>query len=132
MEKVSAMKKVALFLMTKRVARPMKFAAFISIIISVAVMFAACQGAVGPQGPKGDPGTDGAPGTAGTPGTPGSSGTNALSAKPNSPAIMINDVKEDGSDVIGALPGDLNAASYFRGGKEPVKFTRARRQLERR
>ena len=29
--------------MTQRVARPMKFAAFISIIISVAVMLAACQ-----------------------------------------------------------------------------------------
>ena len=42
--------------MTQRVARPMKFAAFISIIISVAVMLAACQGAVGPKGDKGDDG----------------------------------------------------------------------------
>ena len=40
--------------MTQRVARPMKFAAFISIIISVAVMLAACQGAVGKAGEKGD------------------------------------------------------------------------------
>ena len=50
MEKVSAMKKVALFMMTKRVARPMKFAAFISIIISVAVIIGACQGAAGTPG----------------------------------------------------------------------------------
>ena len=45
--------------MTQRVARPMKFAAFISIIISVAVLFAACQGAVGPQGEKGEKGDKG-------------------------------------------------------------------------
>ena len=41
----------------------MKFAAFISIIISVAVMFAACQGAVGKAGDKGDKGDKGDPGT---------------------------------------------------------------------
>ena len=45
--------------MTQRVARPMKFAAFISIIISVAVMLAACQGAVGPKGDTGDSGDKG-------------------------------------------------------------------------
>ena len=45
--------------MTQRVARPIKFAAFISIIVSVAVMFVACQGAVGPQGPPGEDGEDG-------------------------------------------------------------------------
>ena len=58
--------------MTQRVARPMKFAAFISIIISVAVMLAACQGAVGkagdggatgPTGPTGPPGRDATPNT---------------------------------------------------------------------
>ena len=51
--------------MTQRVARPMKFAAFISIIISVAVMLAACQGAVGPKGDKGDPGDTGDKGDTG-------------------------------------------------------------------
>ena len=46
--------------MTQRVARPMKFAAFISIIISMAVIIGACQGAVGPKaGDKGDPGDPG-------------------------------------------------------------------------
>ena len=44
--------------MTQRVARPMKFAAFISIIISVAVMLAACQGAVGKAGDGGATGSD--------------------------------------------------------------------------
>ena len=39
--------------MTQRVARPMKFAAFISIIISMAVIIGACQGAVGPAGKDG-------------------------------------------------------------------------------
>ncbi|MDE0447936.1 MAG: collagen-like protein [Spirochaetaceae bacterium] len=57
----------------------MKFAAFISIIVSVAVMFVACQGAVGPkgdagergpQGDKGDTGDTGATGPPGEPGTP--------------------------------------------------------------
>ena len=67
MEKVSAMKKVALFMMTQRVVRPMKFAAFISIIISVAVIIGACQGAAG------TPGTGGATGPTGPSGQSGSS-----------------------------------------------------------
>ena len=109
--------------MTQRVARPMKFAAFISIIISVAVMFAACQGAVGtpgdtgPQGPKGDPGDTG---------DPGQSGTSALTPLPDPPAIMINDGKEDGQTSVGSVPAGLSASSYFRGGKLPLKFAAER------
>ena len=109
--------------MTQRVARPMKFAAFISIIISVAVMFAACQGAVGtpgdtgPQGPKGDPGDTG---------DPGQSGTSALTPLPDPPAIMINDSKEDGQTSVGSVPAGLSASSYFRGGKLPLKFAAER------
>ena len=63
--------------MTQRVARPMKFAAFISLIVSVAVLFAACAGAVGPKGDPGDPGKDGADGKDGAPGAPGAPGKDA-------------------------------------------------------
>ena len=52
----------SIFSMTQRVARPMKFAAFISLIVSVAVLFAACAGAVGPKGDPGAAGTDGTDG----------------------------------------------------------------------
>ena len=118
--------------MTQRVARPMKFAAFISLIVSVAVLFAACQGAAGPpgdpglKGDKGDKGDTGAAGTPGTPGTDGAPGISALSARPNPAAILINDATEDESTVIGALPADLNASAYFRGGREPLTYTSAR------
>ena len=64
--------------MTQRVARPMKFAAFISIIISVAVMLAACQGAVGKAG---DGGATGPTGPTGPQGPAGDSGASALSDK---------------------------------------------------
>ena len=74
--------------MTQRVARPMKFAAFISIIISVAVMFVACQGAVGPEGPKGDKGDEGDTGDAGATGPQGDPGTPA-------PVNMAPRVKAD-------------------------------------
>ena len=110
----------------------MKFAAFISIIVSVAVMFVACQGAVGPEGPKGDKGDKGDTGdtgdtgTPGTPGTDGVPGISALVAKPNPAAILINDAMEDGNTVIGALPTALNASAYFRGGNDPITYTSTR------
>ena len=114
MEKVSAMKKVALFMRTKRVARPMKFAAFISIIISVVVLFAACQ--AGPAGPAGADGKDGQDGV------DGNDGLGSPQALPSIDPILINDVQEDGSTVAGAVPTGLNASSYFRGGKAPIKY----------
>ncbi len=58
----------------------MKFAAFISIIVSVAVLFAACQGAVGPKGDPGADGKDGTHGKDGAPGTPGAPGEPGPSA----------------------------------------------------
>ena len=96
--------------MTQRVARPMKFAAFISIIISVAVMLAACQGAVGP---KGDDGADGADGTSGR------HGITPLQLKGSVPFVVISDV-EDGDDDddladVGAAV-TRNLQTYFRGG----------------
>ena len=117
MEKVSAMKKVALFMMTKRVARPMKFAAFISIIISVVVLFAACQ-----AGPAGQAGADGKDGQDGVDGVDGNDGLGSPQALPSIDPILINDVQEDGSTVAGAVPTGLNASSYFRGGKAPIKY----------
>ena len=80
--------------MTQRVARPMKFAAFISIIVSVAVMFAACQGAVGPKGDKGDKGDDGAAGAPGAPGDQGPQGEpgyTPLQLKGMAPFVLISD-----------------------------------------
>ena len=80
--------------MTQRVARPMKFAAFISIIVSLAVIIGACQGAVGP---KGDTGATGATGPAGTDGTQGPAGPTGepgytpLQIKGAAPFIIISD-----------------------------------------
>ena len=83
--------------MTQRVARPMKFAAFISIIVSLAVIIGACQGAVGPDGdpgptgptgPTGPPGTDGAQGPAGPQGQPGFT---PLQLKGTAPFVLISD-----------------------------------------
>ncbi len=85
--------------MTQRVARPMKFAAFISIIISVAVMFVACQGAVGPQGDKGDKGDPGAPGTPGTPGEPGVPGEPAPLPLTGRAGAVLLDNLNSGDDM---------------------------------
>ena len=93
----------------------MKFAAFISIIISVAVMFAACQGAVGPQGPKGDPGADGTDGTAGTDGVDGTPAFQPLSPKAEGPFVVISDTKDvDGETGPGAAI-TIDLGDYIRG-----------------
>jgi hypothetical protein len=106
----------------------MKFAAFISIIISVAVMFAACEGAVGPKGDKGDPGADGAPGAPGTSGNDGLPGTAALQARSNVDPTLLNDdelVDDEGRTVDSAetTPADaetktltVDLSTYFIGG----------------
>ena len=100
MEKVSAMKKVALFLM----------------IVGLAVALVACQGAVGPQGPKGD---DGADGTDGTDGTHGTDGTDALLAT-NIPGIYyVNDkagATATDPTVYGDDPEPFSVAGHFIGG----------------
>jgi hypothetical protein len=113
--------------MTQRVARPMKFAAFISIIVSVAVMFVACQGAVGPQGErgekgeKGDPGTAGTPGTPGTPGEPGEPATPALTGR-TGPVVLDSLNAGDDEDESTEYMIDLLDAGYFHGGTGPYEF----------
>ena len=109
--------------MTQRVARPMKFAAFISIIISMAVMLAACQGAVGPKGDKGDTGDKG---TDGTDGVPGSMGHDALVVKAyaNPPVISVSDQVVANVDQIGDLSSvSASAADWFAGGTPPVTYS---------
>ncbi len=109
--------------MTQRVARPMKFAAFISIIISVAVMLAACQGAVGAKGDKGDKGDTGA---AGTDGVPGSMGHDALVVKAyaNPPVISVSDQVVANVEQIGDLSSvSASAADWFAGGTPPVTYS---------
>ena len=109
MEKVSAMKKVALFLM----------------IVGLAVALVACQGAVGPKGDKGDTGDDG---TSGTDGTHGTDGLNALiPAGGTAPvATWVNDVRMvDGTTVtfeIGATPDPIDLSDHFLGGGGEVTY----------
>ena len=118
MEKVSAMKKVALFMMTKRVVRPMKFAAFISIIISVAVMLAACQG---PVGKPGDDGTTGPTGPTGPKGPAGDDGVPALNDKVGDTVFITKAgtaADEDVDPATEAVPLviEVNVGNYFVGG----------------
>ena len=101
--------------MTQRVARPIKFAAFISIIVSVAVMFVACQGAVGPQGPPGEDGDDGTAGTPGTPGTPGADGKSPLYAKAGGAAIAVYVNNGETVDSAGD-PETITLIDHYDGG----------------
>ncbi|MDE0027689.1 MAG: hypothetical protein OXP69_25020 [Spirochaetaceae bacterium] len=108
--------------MTQRVARPMKFAAFISLIVSVAVLFAACAGAVGPpgpqgpQGPKGDDGTDGMPGTTGPTGPTGSPGIDALQPI-SGPALNFNN---EVGDTAAVTELTVDMLDYFTGGNNTM------------
>ena len=104
--------------MTQRVARPMKFAAFISIIISVAVMLAACQGAVGTKGEKGEKGD---PGTTGTPGTPGTPGQTPFAQG----AIFPEKTVEANVDADGqaTAPVPIDLTTEILGGIAPVKYS---------
>ena len=119
--------------MTQRVARPMKFAAFISIIVSLAVIIGACQGAVGPEGDKGDtgpagptgpPGTDGAQGPVGPQGEPGFT---PLQTKGDGPYVFIDDIDNDltDNDTTKDDAGEavtIDLTEYFRGGTEPYMY----------
>ena len=101
--------------MTQRVARPMKFAAFISIIISVAVLFVACQGAVGPAGADGKDGVDGVDGTDGVDGQPA---FQPLATKEKSPFVVISDAEDADGTTIPGPAATIDLAEYIRGSAE--------------
>ena len=97
----------------------MKFAAFISTIVSVAFIFAACQGGpIGPQGPKGDKGDPGMPGT---PGTPGEPAPLPLTGRAG-PVVLDSLNAGDDEDEATEHMIDLVAAGYFNGGAGPYMF----------
>ena len=122
MEKVNATKKIALFMMTKRVARPMKFAAFISIIISVAVLFAACQGGPGGQGEQGETGETGEQGERGPQGIPGAA---ALTVRDGVNLIVsVNDGEDqEGNGTVGDTAATRAMSSFFAGGTSSVEYS---------
>ena len=105
MEKVNAMKKIALFMM----------------IVGLAVAMVACQGAVGKPGDKGDKGDKGDSGDSGTSGSDGISAfaVNANAVEP----ILVNDGElGTGAAIIGTLPGPFSASKYFLGGYPMIKY----------
>ena len=69
----------------------MKFAAFISIIVSVAVMLAACPGPAGAPGEDGAKGDKGATGATGDKGDKGDPGYTPLQLKGAAPFVIISD-----------------------------------------
>ena len=111
----------------------MKFAAFISLIVSVAVLFAACAGAVGPAGPQGPAGKDGADGADGVQGRQGpqgpqgNPGDSSLVAKNRTEAALyvVNNGPDDndGMATIGPVPGNVDPGMYFVGGAPPLEFS---------
>jgi hypothetical protein len=109
----------------------MKFAAFISIIVSVAVMFAACD-----QGPGAHEHDDLSADDHSHPHAPTDHSHDTthmhpdapgpLEVRPDAKPIRIDDGEEDENAIIGALPTGLSAATYFRGGKLPLKYAVSR------
>ena len=106
--------------MTQRVARPMKFAAFISIIISMAVIFAACQGAVGKAGDS-VTGATGPTGPTGPPGTPAVQNTPPAVKAGKTLATQhfaLIGAELDGTLITGAVTGakvlgEIKLSDYF-------------------
>ena len=110
--------------MTQRVARPMKFAAFISIIISVAVMLAACQGAVGKAGDGGATGPTGPSGPSGPPGRDGTSPLHLIGVTGlNLTAIetVDNGVDADNMVTVG-MPITVDLATYHSAGQGTITY----------
>ena len=105
MEKVSAMKKIALFLM----------------IVGLAVALVACEGPVGKPGDKGDKGDKGDTGTTGTHGTPG---INALLATNVAGTIRVNDKPGETAGTVdfGGTPEPFSVAGHFIGGAGDLAF----------
>ena len=102
----------------------MKFAAFISIIVSVAVMFGACAGAVGPPGKDGAAGKDGATGATGPQGPKGEPGEPAPLPLTGRMGPVVLDNLKAGDDENEATEHmiDLMDAGYFHGGAGPFMY----------
>ena len=103
----------------------MKFAAFISIIVSVAVMFVACPGPAGApgddgaKGDKGDTGDTGATGPKGDTGDKGEPGYTPLQLKGAAPFVLI-------SDKANAAVGDaetIDLSNHFRSSEDVTAGT---------
>ena len=120
MEKVSAMKKIALFLM----------------VVALAVVFTACQGAVGKAGDDGTAGDSGTQGTPGAPGAPGPLGFSQLVVRRNDvKPLWVNNGPDArgkstiGTSLIGAdgvavpLPASIDPAAFFFGGTDMVSYS---------
>ena len=105
MEKVSAMKKVALFLM----------------IVGLAVALVACEGPVGKPGEKGEKGDQGDQGET----TMGLPGFTPLQVMGDALFVLINDVDGDDENTDLDEPGEavtIDLTDYFRGGTAPFEY----------
>ena len=105
MEKVSAMKKVALFLM----------------IVGLAVALVACEGPVGKPGEKGEKGDQGDQGET----TMGLPGFTPLQVMGDALFVLINDVDGDDENTDLDEPGEavtIDLTDHFRGGTAPFKY----------
>jgi hypothetical protein len=113
MEKVSAMKKVALFLM----------------IVGLAVALVACQGAVGPTGDDGATGPQGPQGEPGEPGATGPTGPvgpSPIAAKTGAGTVLlINDVTNADESITVGGPETFDVSSEFSGGDSSVTYKAA-------
>ena len=104
MEKVSAMKKVALFLM----------------IVGLAVALVACEGPVGTPGEKGEKGEKGETGDPGTTGTTGVSALIATTA--DNATVLVSDKIVGSAPVFGDKPADFDVSGHFQGGTGDLAF----------
>ena len=119
MEKVNAMKKVTLFLM----------------VVALAVVFTACQEAVGNDGDDGAAGDPGTQGPQGDPGPQGPSGFSGLIAMQEVKPLWVNDGPDArgkstiGTSLIGpdgvaiSLPASIDPADFFFGGTDMVSYS---------
>ena len=101
MEKVNAVKKIALFM----------------VIVGLAVAMVACQGPVGTPGDKGDKGDTGDTGDTGGTGPQGTS--QIVKTEKPSELILLN---QRADTTLGAGVATADVTGYFRGGKKPITY----------
>ena len=115
MEKVNAMKKIALFLM----------------IVGLAVAMVACQGPVGKPGSDGQDGSDGSEGSEGSEGPEGPEGPQgppgigvleALGGSGHANTTVAVFINNNDDGETGDLPRTIDLSKYFRGGKGSLMY----------